>query len=474
MARLDCDYYPGTAASWRCNTCNINYGDKCIPDGHGPHWGKRGPRCLRCEGQLQFLGSATDAKPFWQQLPQFFLYALHPNSLMVIAVVTVASLLVGPRLWALLVVLFAMAVVVKYGFAIIERYGQGDTTPPALTAVLSGDEHHLFLRQIAMLFGIGVAAGLAGHINAGLGMLVVVFFTLALPASMIVLAVEKSVRRSLNPFALLRLMTAIGWPYLLLWFCTQIISAGPTYVFAGLAAVLPEAAVVPLIAVLMTYFTFVLYAMLGYVLYEYQHELGFESKGEESAMEPAEFEKARALGAATVLMREGQLERARAALRRGLDLAKDDIELHLHYHKLLGLVDDPTALANHCNYLVELCDRKRCLNRAVPALLETLKQLPAFQLDDTQLTVEMARLLRLQGQHRAVVQLLEDLHQRRPNDSCIPAAYTLLANVLFEFYNQDQKAAELARYVLDHYPGCEERAGLERLLGVINPTAARA
>src|SRR5690625_6797845 len=89
-----------------------------------------------------------------------------------------------------------------------------------------------------------------------------------------ILAVEKSVGRAINPMAQLSLMLAVGWPYLLLWLCTQIISAGPVYLVEGLVEVLPEAIMVTALEFLVVYFMFVLYTMLAYVLFELHHELG--------------------------------------------------------------------------------------------------------------------------------------------------------------------------------------------------------
>src|SRR5690625_7476114 len=80
-------------------------------------------------------------------------------------------------------------------------------------------------------------------------------------------------------------MLAVGWPYLLLWLCTQIISAGPVYLVEGLVEVLPGAIIVPAWGFLMIYVTFVLYTMLGYVLFEYQHELGSADVADDSEEE---------------------------------------------------------------------------------------------------------------------------------------------------------------------------------------------
>lgn len=473
MAKLECEFFPGTPAAWHCDKCSTDFGEKCIPAGHSHHWGRQKPGCIRCGAALLYLGSATDAKPFWQMLPHFFLYPLHPNSLLVIALIAGLSMLFGANLLTLFLGLLSAAIVIKYSFAIIEQRGQGALVPPQVAAVISGDEHHLFLRQIAVFIGMGVAVAAANHVGAWLGVLVAGFITLAMPASTMLLAVEKSVRRALDPLALLSLMFAVGWPYLLLWFCTQIISAGPLYLGEWAAGVLPMSAVVPVLVSLSVYFTFVLYAMLGYVLFEYQNELGFKSlTDQDENLDRQDFEKARALGEVAVFMRDGELQRARGVLRRALDLVHDDMELHSHYHKLLMLLDDDEALINHCDYLVGLLKERKVLGKAVVPVLDVQSRVADFTLADTEAALEIAKLMRMQGQHRAAVRLLQNLHVTHPQDPFIPAAYLLVASAQFEYLNDDGAARNLCEMVLTQYPECPQVLQFEQLLAVINATKA--
>lgn len=471
MAKVSCEFFPDQPAAWSCGNCQTRYSEKCIPAGHSGHWGRQAPGCIRCNTPLTHLGRATDAKPFWQMLPHFFLYPLHPNSLLVVALVVAGSLLLGGGWLSLLLLLFGVAVVVKYSFAIIEHRGSGSNRPPEVTAVIRNDSHHLFLKQIAVLFLMGVIVGLAAQLSEWLALLVAGFMTLAMPASIMILAVEKSVRQALNPFALLALMLAVGWPYLLLWVCVQIISAGPVYLLEPLATALPAAALFPVLTGLMVYFTFVLYTMLGYVLFEYHHELGFETQDEEEEIDEVEFEKARALGETSVLIKDAEYERARKSLRKALDRVRDDIELHLHYHKLLMLLDDDESLGNHGEYLLTLLAREKQLGRGVPVVLELQQRLPGFQPDDTALALELAELLRMQGRHKAVIRLFHNRHKSHPNDPLLPAAYLQVARVFTEYLNDDHKALAISQFVLKKFPRCEERAQFEQLQNAIQSPA---
>lgn len=471
MAKLDCNYFPGTPATWSCTSCHAHYGEKCIPAGHSRHWGKRPPRCIRCEGQLHYLGNATDAKPFWQQMPHFFAYALHSNCLILIAVCAGLSLLFFTGLFAIFIGLLMLAMVTKFSFAIIEKRGNGEAEPPELADVITGDEHHLFLRQMAVFVGMGLMVYMAGRVGEWLAIGVSIFLAFAMPASTIVLAVDKSVRRALNPLVLLSVMMAIGLPYLLLWFCTQIISAGPSYILIWLSDLLPEPVFLPVITAIVVYFVLVLYTMLGYVLYQYQQELGYTTTASESEMDAQAFEKAKTLGEVTVLIHDSQLERARKVLRAALDSIRDDLDLHLQYHKLLIALGDKDALANHCQYFVDLCVSRKTVQPAVPVLLNVIKHVEGFKLEKSASALEIARRLSMQGQHRPLVSLLKDWHLHSPDDPILPEAYALLARSLYEYYGDDQGARSAANYIMNRFPNSKFQGDFERLLAVMDASA---
>src|SRR5690625_6274645 len=101
-------------------------------------------------------------------------------------------------------------------------------------AVLSGDEHHLFLKFVAVIILMGAIVGVSAQFGEIVAVVVAGFVTVAMPACLMILAVEKSGGRAINPMAQLRLMLAVGSPALLPWAGTQHISAGPVYLGGGL------------------------------------------------------------------------------------------------------------------------------------------------------------------------------------------------------------------------------------------------
>lgn len=472
MAKLECQFFPETPALWRCPRCSTLYGERCIPAGHSTHWGRHDPACIRCTQSLTYLGNATDAKPFWQQLPHFFAYPLQSQTLLVLGLLTLLNTFINDGLIGLVAGLFSLAVLIKYGFAIINERGQGKCTAPTLGQVLTGDSEHLFLRQMVLIIAMGAAITFASGIAPSFGLLVMGFLTLAMPASIMVLAVEKSVRRALNPMALISLMLTIGWPYLLLWLCSQAITIGP-YILADFIVgnnadrAPPGMPTLMFINFLISYFSIMLYTMLGYVLFEYQHELGYRTDIEDDqALSETDFIKARALGEVAVLISDQKYNDARQSLRRALDAVHDDLELHNRYHKLLMLLDDNTALANHADYLVELHMAQHQTARAVGVVLDVQTRLASFKLGKSSTALALAQLMVEQGYYRNGIRLLHNFHAQYPNDRHLPAAYLLAATTLIEHLGDDKTGRNIARYTLKKHPNCKEHIALEKLLNI--------
>ena len=65
---------------------------------------------------------------------------------------------------------------------------------------------------------------------------------------------------------------------------------------------------------------------------------------------------------------------------------------------------------------------------------------------------EMAQLLNKNGQARAALNLLTNLHVDFPGYEGIPDAYMLVAKILCESFNEDKKARQILEFLQNKYP----------------------
>ena len=271
----DCHYHPGDPAKWHCGECQMHYCSRCMPDADTR---QRRALCPRCSKAMRYLGAATEVVPFWQRVGAFFRYPFHTDPLIVIAICTLVPVVAPANIIGLIIWLVLALALFKYTYAVINHTAEGHLKPPAVSVAFTGSGFDIVVLQLLVfvLMGglVGAAAMLGGPI---LMMLAVAFVVLALPASIMVLAMERSVGAAVNPMNLAVLISRIGTPYFLLYgyLILLTLASGAAQDFA--VNHFPFWVAQPLAGFLNSTFTLILFHMLGYLLFQYQEELGFAS-----------------------------------------------------------------------------------------------------------------------------------------------------------------------------------------------------
>jgi hypothetical protein len=262
----DCHYHPGEPAKWHCGECLTHYCTGCMPDADTR---KRHGLCPQCGRAMRYLGAATEVVPFWNRLSAFFRYPFHLDPLIVIAVCTFVPVVLSANIVGLIVTLLLLLALFKYTYAVIRRTADGHMTPPPVATAFSGGGFNIVMLQLLVFFlmgGVVFSAALIG--GPLLAMLVLAFVVLALPASIMVLAMEHSVGAAINPMNLAVLISRIGWPYFLLYgyLILLTLASGAAQEFA-VNHFEPHIAQ-PLAGFLNSTFTLILFNMLGYIIFQ--------------------------------------------------------------------------------------------------------------------------------------------------------------------------------------------------------------
>ncbi|HBX53909.1 hypothetical protein [Pseudomonas sp. UBA2684] len=449
MDKTVCRYHPAQPATWQCMPCERSYGDCCIPlSADAPD---DAPVCPLCVGPLQFLGAANSAQPFWERIATFFVYGLQTGPLAFAALLALASLFM-PRSIILWVVLFSVAT--KYFHSVIEASSQADKQAPSLLSAFSGEGFSLFFKQLAVFLIAFAALWLAADFDSeALYWAVNIGILLALPASIIRLALDKELGAALSPEQVGQVIGAMGWRYLILCAFLFILWQSPSWVTYMLSSGLPRVVLLPIAAFLFAYFGVVMCAMMGYAVFQYQGALGYVIADEEAqaAFPAAEFLRRRALAEAEIRLKEGQSAQALETLTVALERDADDLKLNERFHQLLFGLHARERCLRHLAHYLPLAAR---LNPplAATALLNA-RQLQADYLPDDALVCErLAAALLLRHKTREGLSLLRNLHQRFPAYPHIPRAYLLAARGFAEDLGQVEPAQKLLAFIRMRYP----------------------
>ncbi|MDH0141811.1 DUF4013 domain-containing protein [Aquipseudomonas alcaligenes] len=444
-----CRYHPAQPATWHCSPCQRDFGDCCIPlNADAP---ELEPQCPLCAGKLQFLGAANTAQPFWQRIPLFFRYGLQPGPLLFAAALCLASLFMPA--WKLLwLALFCVAT--KYLQSVIESSSQGVREAPALQGAFDGEGFSLFWRLLVIFFIAFAVVWLAADFDSeALFWAATLGVQLLIPASIIRLALDKTLSAALSPDQVGAVIKAMGWRYLILWVFLFILWQSPDAVVYMLSSGLPRVVLMPIAALLFGYFSVVMCAMMGYAVFQYQGALGYVAVDESAprGVPAEEYRRRRALADAEVRVKEGQSAQALEVLAKALDVAPNDLKLNERFHQLLFGLGARERCLRHLEHYLPLAAR---LNPAQGAFaLLNARQFKADYLPEDALVCErLAEALLQRHKTREGLSLLRNLHQRFPDYPHIPRAYLLAARGFAEGLGQVETAQRLLAYIRARYP----------------------
>ncbi|MFP6863922.1 hypothetical protein [Pseudomonas sp.] len=465
MERNHCHYHPVQPATWCCPSCPRQLGDCCVP--LNADASEQAPRCPLCQNPLNYLGAANTAQPFWERIPKFFLYALQTGPLAFAALLALATAFMPG---SLLVWIVLLSVATKYLYSVITANAEMLDRAPSLQSAFVGDGFDLFFKQLAIFILAGVALGM----SAGLGseaFTVAVSLTLMLlmPASIIRLALDREFTSALNPMLVGRVIKAMGWRYLILWVFLFIIWQSIDYVIYMLAHGLSLGLLMPVASAVLAYFSVVMCAMMGYVVFQYQGALGYVI-ADDSQLKfypEQEYGRRKALADAEVRLKEGQPEQALEAIAATLERAPNDLKLNERFHQLLFALNNRDRCLRHlAHYLPLVALANPAL--AVNALLNARQLQGDYLPGDALVCEQVAEALLARHKVREGLSLLRNLHQRFPAYAHIPRAYLLAARGFAEGLGQLEPARQLLGFIRSRYPNSAllgEVASLEAVIG---------
>jgi len=400
---------------------------------------------------MRYLGAATEAVPFWNRIGAFFRYPFHTDPLLVIAICTLVPLLITGNIVGLIVSLLLVLALLKYTYAVIRHTAEGHMKPPPLSVAFTGSGFDIVILQL-LVFILMVALVSAAMMLGGpvLMLVALALVVLALPASVMVLAMEHSVAAAVNPMNLAVLISRIGTPYFLLYgyliLLTVASSAAQQFAFNHFA---PQMANI-LAGFLNSTFTLMLFHMLGYLLFQYQEELGFASdhQDEESLGEMQGRDRTRRFDADIDMnLKDGNYDRVQSMLKESLKRDSNNAHRLEQLHSLLTARDDRQELYRyHPRLLTMLADRND--GDTLANLLATIESVePGFKMDDPELALHCAKTLYNRGQFKPALKLLQDFHKRFPDSECLPPAYLTVAQALANGLGQWEKATAFLTFI---------------------------
>ena len=467
MGSLNCKYHPDIPARWQCAHCQIDFCKQCINQVDERYL----PSCPVCQRQLQSLGSANLIAPFWSQPGKFFHYPMQLNSLLFICLLTFIGVLLSGSFFGFLFTIVLGFIFLKYCFAVIEDTAVGHLKPLPVTQAMVSMEMELpfkfFVMLIAIFFG---QQWIGSHLGFMAFIIALLISTLAMPANIMVLAMEHSLLSALNPLVVFPVIFRIGAPYLFLWLLLFLLQVSEATTLNVLVNILPYEAAYSVFLFTNMFFSVVMAHLLGYVLYQYHEKIGFriEQEADNFAKDSSLVDIPQELRASEVLIHEGKHNEALKILADFLKNNPADKAANNRYLKLLQITGDKKQLFDkaqkYISYLFAQNDPSSALS-----IFHRIHQFDSsFRPVQAEERLSIARRLHQGGNARAAVSVLNNLHVDFPTYNKIPEAYLLAAKGLCESLNQDAKAKKVLQFLLQKYPDSELQEEINSYYNIIS------
>lgn len=447
-----CQYHPLQSAAYLCQKCQRHTCRTCIDEG------KYGTdnRCLMCGGEAQSLGAPVDVVPFWRRIDVSFRYPLKKELLVFIAVISfltaVFSFLPAPIMIVLNVLL--TGVMIKYCFNCLSETAAGHMEAPDITSAYEGGVTLIF-RLLAMFVIASVAIGfLYAKVGPFLGGLAIFFFIIALPAVIIIFALSESMTAALNPLRLITLMNAIGLPYVLILAILMIMIASVD-LLSALIGFKESVVILSLQAFVANFYSVVMFHLMGYMIFQYQHRLGFVAEEVSTVGQEVRPESQRFLAKIQMLLKDGSWGAVEQSYLDGLKRFPENGDLQQQYFfwtlstlpsqkgKYQELLAEREAVGNstrirdpavkivsvvdsYLGYLIESGQQHLLTINHKRALVAA----PDYCPSRPELCHELATAYRDTGNPKAAVKLLNGLHKKFPRYFYLVPAYDVMVLAL--------------------------------------------
>lgn len=415
--------------------------------------------------------------PYWTRFASFFLYPLGLEPVLFCAAIGLlsgfSSLLFSAA--GVLVQILLLVATLRYGYKVLERTARGHLDD-GLASIdrSSGGQHRPYKQFVVIAIGVTLA-GYAGSFGGyHLAMVLLVLLAMILPANTMVLALTDDLGESISPSHLWAVMHGIGVPYLGLCACLLLLSSSSGALLGLLLPVLPISLLSVLGGFVGTYFTIVMFRLMGYTLYQYHAELGFAvDKGFEGQAYALGFDPVRQrMAESTALLKAGQYDQAIALARADVAARPDDLVANQRLHRLLLAVPGQgAAMLAHASTWVSSLLRSARPALAADVIEAIWQEQPDYRPAMGAWYLPLAEALFATRRYDSAARLIQGFDRRFPGHADIPAIYLLGARLLIEHRRDEAQARRVLDALCRHFPASPAAVEAEQLLALLDRLA---
>lgn len=418
-------------------------------------------------------------EPLFQRLPSVLAYPAAPSMLWMIAALCGLRLLAHlPSLLGLAFELIFWVMGFKLAVEALVNTAHGRLEPLGHSdlAATDGEALRQMLLQILVAVAILAIGVFGGPVPA---LVVLAVAVLLLPAAIILLAIDGSLPRALNPLAWAALIGRLGARYFGAVAVLAVLAVVSMAAQALFTKLLPNDMATLPGGFLSLYVLVAAYHLLGYLIYENHVALGLDVSPAVPRAVLANPQEDEAVAKADALTRDGEHGAAADLLEQMFRGRGASDPVHDRYRQSVIAAGDTPRLVRHGREYISSLLATGKDKRALAVAGETLAHDPTFRHalpdDVARLVAQAARA----GQAQLAVSLAHDFEARFPGSERTPEVVLAAATLMAERLGQEQAAHDRLLACLRQHPGHplepslrEAQAGARRLLDITLRTGA--
>lgn len=415
------------------------------------------------------------------------MYPAYPGPLLLVLVLSAIATLIGhiPAatsvqldlvIWKIelfYILLFPfVALFLNYAYRVLLDTAHGHLKPAPITADrLFGNSGIVFKFLLLMLFIelFKVAALNLFHKPGYQG--AILLSAMALPAVIMVLAMENRFFHAINPAIVFSVVARIGVSYIILFALFYLLDNAQYFLSEFLLQYVDQSFSIGVYVFVTMYFYLIKFNMMGYVLYQHHGLLGFSIEVEMHEQEDENkfdtVDVSPEMRAIEILVHEGHTEQALSELKQYVKKHPSDTDARGRILKLCRLTGDTVLHAEQAqSYMSYLIDENK-LGQAALVYQACYEYDKALKPTKAAERLEMARYYKAKSKYKLATAVLNDLHREFPTFDGIPQAYFIVAQILCEQFNEDDRAVKILEFVIKNYPSHPLKQELEEYLKII-------
>lgn len=435
---MNCQYHPTLKAKNYCSNCEQSFCVNCSDDLAINRNTKPNFSCFICGVSMVSLDTET-VVPFWQRMGEVYQYPLQVQAMVTIFLVALfSSLLTGVGVWALL----PLVAINLYSFACLRKTASGDNDVPGVESCFEGGIAPVFYG--ASISALVTVLSVMAYVNFGygVGMVTAVFLIILMPAFIILIAIDQSFWSSLNPVRFFSIISITGNAYFVMVLLIMVMLLSIQLLIATFADTNFQGLSTFISVLILCYYNIVIFHVMGYVVYQYNKELGYKVTTRKSKQKffkrtPKQISRAKV----ELLTKAGRFKSALEVAEHALTDESDLWEWRRVF-KLHCVAKPSKRFAQFFTRYVNKLSAKNDYETIGKSYLEITKLIPDYEPHNSAQKMEIALGLSELGKHARAIRVVQSVATDSKDKQLVSQVLGFLANEYKQVPGSEQSAGK--------------------------------